>query len=166
MERTSEHIAEVTRQRKAVSVLARGSEKRTVIIWGLVHAGAFHHAVLNFRGYRPVTHSRSDLEWEFENDRVVEFWGVPHSCLALHLPFAPVMLLEADSLRLVWGCCRLVGAQDLRYSGTRGRVDCSVGDGQGRNGRSNLSCLLVWLPERSLMVGTTCGFAERSSGAD
>ena len=73
------------------------------------------------------------------------------------------MLLEADSLRLARNCCRLVEALDLRRSGTRGRVDWFVGDGQAQNRCSGLDCLPVWLSEWGLAVGMTCDFAGRLS---
>ena len=63
------------------------------------------------------------------------------------------MLLEVGSLQLVRSCYGLVGVLDLGRSGMRGRVDWSFGDGQVQDGYLDQSCLLIWLPEWSLVVG-------------
>lgn len=73
------------------------------------------------------------------------------------------MLLEADSLWLARNYYRLVEVPNLRRSGTRGRVDWFVGDGQVQDGCSGLSCLLVWMSGWGLVVGMSWDFAGRSS---
>ena len=75
------------------------------------------------------------------------------------------MLLEADFLWLARNYCRLVEVPDLRRSGTRGRVDWCVGDGQVQDGCSHLNCLPVWMSGWGLVVGMSWGFAGRSSEA-